>query len=520
MFDSNRLVTLHNLQNGESAITTLKMNPKWPSNGSFAANLSLLVGGCLLGAGVSWSFRPGGLFGEPFDAVGAVLEARPSASGNALARRTDDPRTLAKTGYTPEAGNESVFALSGSFRDEGASAAKVNIAAALETGSGIASTADQLDYLRGVYSIWAETDPQAALDHAKANFPAGLIQSELIGLALSEWSQSNPREAWLWADANLEGSLRQRGLNDLLMGWTRRSPADAAAWLASTELASPSLFNVLSRTWAESDPLAALAWVSGLPEGKAKHQGLIAVADAYAADDPKAAVSEFQSLLEKEDNPDLVVALTNRWAKLDPAAAAEWVKSLPDGVSRREASATLATVWAASDVRAALAWSATISDVSLRTRTNTYIATTWGAIEPEKALNWLANQPPAEAAEGINGAFHSWAATDPVGLEAYLPEAGNGEWGELARRSLADVRSQNDPAGALNLALGLTDVGTRDDSMAKYFRKWNQRESANAGDWLDMNYPQLPASTVERLNVIRNQGKAQPTSTGGGPAGF
>ena len=493
---------------------------KWPSNGSFAANLSLLFAGCLLGAGVSWSFRPGGLFGEPFDAVGTVAEALPSASRNTLAPKTDGPRTLAQARSTSDSGNVSAYALSGRSRDAGVSAAMENLASALEAAGEIASAADQLDYLRGVYSVWTKTDPQGALDHAKANFPAGLIQSELIGLALSEWSQSNPREAWLWADANLDGSLKQRGLNDLLMGWTRRSPSDAAAWLSSSELAAPSLFNVLSRTWAESDPIAALNWVSGLPEGKVKQQSLIAVADAYAADDPEAAVNKFQRLLQKEGNPDLVVALTNRWAKLDPAAAAAWVTSLPDGVSRREASATLATVWAASDVNAALAWSATISDVSLRTRTNTYIATTWGAIEPEKALNWLANQPPAETAEGIKGAFHSWAATDPVGLESYLPEARNSEWGELARHSLADVRCQNDPAGALNLALGLSNAETRDGSMAKYFRKWNQRESANAGDWLDMNYSRLPAGTAERLNGIRNPGNPQPTPSDGGPAGF
>ncbi len=380
------------------------------------------------------------------------------------------------------------------------------MAAALEASGGIASAADQLDYLRGVYSVWAKTDPAGALEHAKANFQPGLLQSELMGLALNKWGENHPREAWLWADANLEGPLKERGLNDLLIGWTRRSPGDAAAWLANSELTSSSLFTALSRTWAESDPTAALDWARKLPKGKTKDKTLVTIADTIAADNPTTVVTTFQKELEEAQNPDLIVTIANRWASLDPTAAAAWVGGLAEGATRREAAATLATVWASSDVRGALSWSAGLADASLRTKVNTHIATTWGASEPEKALTWLATQPPAEAAEGVRGAFHSWAATDPVGLENYLPEAANTAWGDQARRSLADVRSQSNPAGALELALGLTETGVRDDSMASYFRKWSRSDSASAGDWLDMNSARLPDSTLTRLSRYQSKG--------------
>jgi hypothetical protein len=370
--------------------------------------------------------------------------------------------------------------------------------------------------------VWSETDPEGALEHAKAAFHPGMTQSELVGLALNKWGRENPREAWLWADANLEGPLKDRGMNDLLVGWARRSPEEAATWLVESELTSPSLFSALPRTWAESDPLAALEWVRKLPEGKAKNLAEIAVADAYASDDPKAAFAAFKDELDAQKDPDLVVVLTNRWASLDPVAASSWIDSLPEGMTRREASATLATVWASSDVNGAVSWSSSIGDPSLRAKVNTYIGTTWAAVEPEKAISWLSGLPHGEAAEGIRGAFHSWAATDPVGLEGYLAQPPAPGWGDQARQSLADVRSQNDPAGALDLALGLSDSATRDHSMANYFKKWKQRDQAGAGDWLDLNSGRLPESTRERLDRLRGKTPLAetPSSAAGIPAGF
>lgn len=338
------------------------MKLKLPPNGSFSGNLSLLVAGGLLGAGATWSFRPGGLLGQPFVTASAVPEARPSASRNVLARNAGGPRDSAGAKQASDDSSASAFAISQDFRDAGAEAAANDLAAALEASGGIASAADQLDYLRGVYSVWAQTDPQGALEHAKANFQPGLLQSELMGLALNKWGEDHPREAWLWADANLEGPLKERGLNDLLIGWTRRSPVDAANWLTNSELTSSSLFTALSRTWAESDPVAALDWARKLPTGKTKDKTIITIADTIAADDPSTVVSTFQKELEEAQNPDLIVTITNRWASLDPAAAAAWVGGLPDGATRREAAvrddsmASYFRKWSRSDSASAGDW--------------------------------------------------------------------------------------------------------------------------------------------------------------------
>jgi hypothetical protein len=492
------------------------MKLKWPLNGSFPANLLILAVGGVVGSGMTWSFRPGGLFGTPSAVVEAASKSRPPASDTAPMRRSGGPRI--STPQATDAPVEQMSALERGeyFRKLGADAALVDILGALAEAETMTSKGDQLDFLRGVFSKWAQNDPEGALSHAQSQYPAGTLKSELTGLAMNKWGYDHPREAWLWAEANLEGPLKDRALTDLVVGWTRQSAADAASWLVSSGLTSSSLFTALPRTWAESDPIAALEWVRGLPPGPAKDQAQIAVADPFAADDPKEAIAAFSQEIDAGTNPDLVVALTNRWASTDPAAAAEWVSGLPEGQARMEAAATLATVWAARDIKAAVKWSGTITDAALLQQVTSHLGTTWGALEPHKALDWLGTLPPNQAAEGTKGAFYSWAATDPLGLEQWIGETTAGPMNDQARRSLADVRSQVNPAAAMDLALGLSAPEVRDDVVARYYRKWTATNPADAGDWYDMNTSKLPQTTRDRLAAEAGQ-KPAPVSPGRRP---
>ncbi|MGL4399516.1 MAG: hypothetical protein ACRCXD_06585 [Luteolibacter sp.] len=435
------------------------------------------------------------------------------------------------------------------FRSLGAEAALKDIASALEQADAILSKKDQLDFLRGVFAEWAENDPEGALSYAQSKFPAGTFQSELIGLVMNKWAYKHPREAWLWAEGNLDGPLKERALTDLVIGWTRQSPADAAKWLADSGLTASSLFTALPRTWAETDPHSALAWVRGLPAGPLRDKAKIAVADSWAADDPVAAARAFEPEINAQPDPtttppatpplaavsptapsaptiaaeieiamnaDIVVSLTNRWASTDPAAVAKWLDGLSQGQTKMEAAATLATVWASSDVKAAITWSQTIGDATLRQQVTSHLGTTWGATDPFGALAWLGTLPPDQAAEGTMGAFYSWAATDPVGLEQWIVESGNHPMTDQGRRSLADVRSETDPAGAMSLALGLASPEVRDDVMARYYRKWAATAHANAEDWFDMNASKLPATTRDRLAI--EAGRNQTISIPANPA--
>jgi hypothetical protein len=476
---------------------------KPPPNGSLAANLSLLATGALAGVVVTWWLVPGrGLdpaFSPPRE---GSSEPRPSAPRFALITRgVDGPRS---SGLKPPPAM-TALERGGHYRKQGAEAAGRDLAGALAAADRIESAQDRLDYVRGVYGVWSDQDPAGALEHARTGMPAGRLRSEAIGIAMSKWGQDHPREAWMWAEQNLSGPLKERALTDLMMGWTRRNPQEAADWLASTGLTSQPFFNALPGTWAERDPAAALAWTERLPDGKAKATAEVAVASTVAADDPAKAAAMFAERIESGDNAAVTISIADIWATTDPAATASWIDGMAEGPGKSEAAATLATVWAASDIRAAVGWSGNIGDPSMRGQVIANIGTTWGAIEPLEALQWLGNLPPAEAAAGITGAMYSWAGTDPVGLREWVDQASGNPLADQARRSLGDVLSQQAIPDALDVAMGIDSPEARDAAMARYFREWRKRDDASAQDWLDARWAGLPAGTQDALAGVQGQ---------------
>ena len=463
---------------------------KIPRNGSAAANAFLVFAGALLGTTITWWFAPGGDSHE--------MQSHKTASSKRSSRISPQiPSVAAVSSETPASltGGDRAEG----FRNAGANAARKSIKDALAEAAAITSRQDQLEFYRGLYGVWASQDPLAALDYAKANFQAGQLLSDSVGIAMNKWADQNPREAWLWADQNLTGPLKDRALTDLMIGWSRRSPEQAASWLTGTGLTSQPLFNAVAGTWAENDTDAASRWARSLRDGHAKDTAIVAVAGAGAAKDPKKTATDFSDLIGKADNLNLTIAIADIWATTDPAATADWVNKMADGPSKNEAAATLATVWAASDIHAAVAWSETIADDDTRRQVIAHIGTTWGAIEPQAALGWLASLPSSQASDGVTGALYSWAGTDPVGMQEWIDGASGDPMADRARRSLGDVLAQTSQPDAMTLALGMSSEVTRNETLTRYFRDWRKTDDAAAQDWLQSNWATLPATAQKQL---------------------
>lgn len=477
---------------------------KLPPNGSPLANASLILIGVVFGASMTWWLAP---------------ERNPDGEAP-FAREGDPPRwtSVRQSGLTgrgdgaAEGGAARVVpAEMGAmertvhFREAGAKAAEESLHGALAEAEGIESSRDRVDFVRGLYGEWAESDPEGALGHALSGMPAGQLQSDAIGIAINKWGQENPREAWMWAEKHLSGPLKERALTDLIIGWSRRNPREAADWLASTGLTSQPFFNALPGTWAESDPKAALAWVNSLPEGRAKETAEAAIAHSMAQNDPAAAAETFATDIQAGGNAAVVITIADIWASSDPASTAGWIADMPEGPGKLEAAATLATVWAANDISSAVEWSAGINDADLRRQVISNIGTTWGAIEPGAALEWLGGLPGDLASDGITGAMYSWAGTDPVGLREWIDSAAGDPLVDQARLSLGDVLSQSALPDAMDLAMGMSSNAARDEAMSRYFREWRKQDDASAQDWLDANWTGLSEATQGALQQVNAQ---------------
>ncbi len=185
--------------------------------------------------------------------------------------------------------------------------------------------------------------------------------------ALYSWVQSSP---------DIPNADRNSTRNWILMGWAENDPISAAAF---AEGLGPGEMNMVADDWSKTDSKAAFAWAESLPEGLGRERAVdvslyrLANLDAPAAweiatthfapgqygsflghiiiawgeKDPAAAADALTSVTHgalrakwgtSASNVNLMPNLRNvsdlllmSWMRQDPQAAADWVASLPEG---------------------------------------------------------------------------------------------------------------------------------------------------------------------------------------------
>jgi hypothetical protein len=364
---------------------------------------------------------------------------------------------------------------------------------ALQLAGTIKGDADRADFMRGVVEGMAARDPRAAANFALTELAPGALQADALRIALGKWGAVNARDAYAWAAENLDGPVKDEAIHSLVQGWAARSPQQAARWFVETGSTSQPLLAALLSGWAAKSPKEAARWAEALPHAANREAGRLLAAREWAAQSPEEAVAHY-----KQPARDLAGVLADIWGTANPAAAAKWISELPAGPAREEAAGTLATVWAASDINAAVKWSTGLADPAARAAAIEHLATTWGAIDPDKAIAWLQTQPPELRDRGLIGAYNSWAGTDPAGLADWITQLRDAAQADVARRSLAEVYMAEDPAAALELALGMSPTN-QPDQAGRFFRAWLRRDTAAAHTWLQENWTALPAATQARL---------------------
>ena len=445
--------------------------------------------------------------------IGVMMFIRPSQPVADSAKGTPQPEKTAPLPAENAPGeNESLTVLSRAIstadRDKRAETLRAlavrlvgeDVQKALALAAKIPDVDDKLEFLRALFGAWATKDPKAAMDYAKANFTPGLQQSESLVAAVVKWGAANPRDAWIWVDANLSGPLKEEATTSLVQGWARTDPEAAAGWFISTGSTSQSVLDALLTTWTGLRAQDAAAWVETLQNPTVKETGRVLVASEWSRQNPAEAAAYFTPMMTGKSAIDLGSAIVNSWAANDPASTSAWVAKLPPGEARTNAAGTLATVWAASDITAAVKWSETIEDPEMHDGIIDQLGTTWGAIEPVKALAWIETLPVGEArSEAAKGALSSWAGTQPEAMKTWLATQPPGPIADEARVSLAAVYSDSDRAESMRQSIAITDPAVRGDAASKFFRHWRKTDEAAAQQWLQAEWPRLSPDVQARL---------------------
>ncbi len=496
-----------------------------PANGTAFANSLLAISGFLAGIVSSFVAIEAGWFernerkekrggvdsGDPKGNTPPDLWSENALFGDRSKNREDnsgqDPKfqvERARLEFDPQLRSELL-------NRAGREGARRDLSEALTIGLELERVQDQLDYYRGVYAEWSDTDPESALDYAKRSFHPGTLQFELVSLVMNKWGYENPQTALVWAKSNLAGPLLDQSITDMMIGWTRRNPSSAAGWISNSDYRSQPAFAAIATTWAEQDARAAADWATQVPFRAGRRGATLAVAAEWTRQDPRTAAETMVDLADPDQTTDVATLIADIWGTSDPESAALWISTLPGGTMRDQAAGTLATVWATRDIQSAVAWSESIGDPSMRSRVVNHLGTTWGALEPENAIQWLSGLESQLALPALEGAFNSWAAVQPESMRDWIESSETPSISDRARRSLADVVSQESPLEAIELSLGMSDEALRDDSVARYYRLMRKVDEASADEWYREMTSQLSFDMQTRLErENRNSVSSQP----------
>ncbi len=464
----------------------------------------MLLGACV-GGGAVWTYLDGGQRGlaEPLPLLDKGTSKQPS-SRVAQSVKAGDPSV--KLNQILRANDFQHKSLD--LQKLGQEVAEHGISKALAMGKELTGAQDKQDFLKGVMEAWAKQDPAAVAAYAKSELPPGQGKSNAVVAALTEWGRKNPRDAYSWAEKNLDGSVKQEGLYALAQGWAGKAPREAARWYEETGFTDQPLLTALTSTWASAAPRDAANWASNLPEAINRRTGLVAVASEWVKSSPTEATDHFTPIINQgtsgadaqaqATSVDLATALTNIYASENPAAASQWIEKLTSGPARDEAASTLASIWAAKDIQGVIGWSQTL-DSTLQGSVINRVAKTWGATQPDRALDWIATLPQNQQGSALTETYSSWAGTDPEGLRNWIDSSSTGLHTDTARIQLGDVLSEDQPMQALDQSLQLTAPQLQTETTARYFNNWQRRDAASAQEWLDSEWSRLPASLQTRL---------------------
>ncbi len=272
----------------------------------------------------------------------------------------------------------SMYQVAGSF-------ARTDRPAALEWVAKLGSAEARTAAMQTIVRDWASEDPRGAAQFCVSNSGAKIDD---LGNAVTNWAQTDAREALAWAGALSDASQREAAVASAISGLAASNPAEAAATagrMLSGAKQAQEMGNIAG-SWAASDPAAAAAWAARLSDPAARGNAESSIASSWAQQDPAAAAT-WASRLPNATNA--MYSITREWAAQDPVAAANWLGKLPAGNSRDAAISTFSQTVVGADPEGAAAWAATISEPQQRNNSLGNVYRQWQRSEPKAAEAWL-----------------------------------------------------------------------------------------------------------------------------------
>ncbi len=391
------------------------------------------------------------------------------------------------------------------------------------------------------------TDPARAMKLA-LKLGTGDITHSALSDAFQAWCRQDLIAAEQWLQTQPAGEIRRKSLAQFVRAAVAQDPALAARYLASE--ASPEdrveVGGFLAAHWGRLDPIAASAWVEGLPAGPARDRALSQLLNAEAETDPAGTIQKVLQLPASVQKNALGTVF-RAWQERDPDAAIAWLEQQPistlsEAISRdtmeslaerdpRSAARLLLSLpsqnrqvawidnivmrWAISDMPGAVEFASGLPDGTVKNRALTSVAKSWSVSDPKAALEFFVSQPDGEARRDILDNVVRIAAGEGSQTAAnWVQELPPGDGKDQALKSVAQHWSQQDPKVALAWIETLPAGEVRRDGMATAVGHWAEADPTAAANYAThLTDPGEQARTVEKvLGVIAKSDPQRATA--------
>jgi hypothetical protein len=302
-----------------------------------------------------------------------------------------------------------------------------------------------------LFSVFAQSDPEGAL---------GLIE---------EWNIRHRNPGW-------------QGLDK----WAAADPRHAAevASRSGTEVAAMEALKVIGRTWARTDPAAAMAYAAGLSQAQ-RSSFTAGVMKEWAAKDSAAAAAFVTAQTDAAIRAQLAGPLVEAWARTAPNDALGWCQDNLRGEARSRAIGSVVEGVAQKDTAAAASLVAGLDPGGPKNTAAGALAAKWfrqsGA---QPVVEWLSSLPDSDTRRaGIEQFQWDWQMNDPAGVAAFLTGPNASLAGTQLVQNAAAEQARRDPEAAMAWAEKLSPPN-KSAAREQVVQAWIQSHPEGAAGWL------------------------------------
>jgi hypothetical protein len=338
-------------------------------------------------------------------------------------------------------------------------------------------------------------------------------------LLFGKWAEVDPTAAMAYTDTMGFGGAFVRPT--VLQGWASADPVNAAKYYSenpgqfammnmmggrgSGGMGAQGPSEIIAGEWAKQDPVAAMAWASGLSSNSAA--AMRTVISEVAKSDPMKAVGMAAGISE-EARGGAYESIAKQWAQKDFNQAAAWVAGLPESQRAHAMSAAIEGLAQGNPALAATELGK-MTDLEARADAVPRVAKNYAKSDVRGSMNWFNTLDDAAKSDSMREVMPIWAASDSAAALGFIQSQTSSAVKDRAAETYIWSNRTTPPAQLVEVAAMISDEGERSRATGVLAARWMQEDKAAATDYINST-DVIPAEMKERLL------KGQPMWGGGG----